>query len=420
MDFIKAQWYPTSGYQIMIQAASLKNTKVFTPTRVGGNEISNKIVFAPSTRVRSAKDGEPSDLQLKHYDDRSKFPGSLLIVEATNITPKTGGNSGAPGIYKKSHVEGWKRINDAIHQNKSFSSIQVIFYGRASDPYFAKKRQLPMVAPSVVYQNKEHEETLNQLGVELRSLSTDEIESLVKNETVQAAKNAIASGFDYIEIHAAHGYMIETFLHSSTNKRTDKYGGSIENRARFLLEIVDLLIELVGASKVAIRLSPWSTYNSMLTVKEEVHPYTTFSYVVNELQKRANNGKELAYISIVEPRVSGAVDVEIDRQTGDNEFIKKIWKGILIRAGNYTYDAPEFKQLLKDVDDDRTLVGFSRYIISNPDLAQRLYQGSHLVPYDRSTFYTKSAKGYNTYPSLNEKPNLDINEADKLFPQALA
>lgn len=277
-----------------------------------------------------------------------------------------------------------------------------------------------MVAPSVVYQDKEHEETLNQLGVELRSLSTDEVESLVKNEFAQAAKNAIASGFDYIEIHAAHGYMIETFLHPSTNKRTDKYGGSIENRARFLLEIVDLLIELVGASKVAVRLSPWSTYNSMLTVKEEVHPYTTFSYVVSELQKRADDGKELAYISIVEPRVSGADDVDHGEQTGDNEFIKKIWKGTLIRAGNYTYDAPEFKQLLKDVDDDRTLVGFSRFITSNPDFAQRLYQGSHLVPYDRSTFYTNSAKGYNTYSSLNEKPILDINEADKLFAQPLA
>lgn len=277
-----------------------------------------------------------------------------------------------------------------------------------------------MVAPSVVYTGKEHQQSFEELGIELKSLSTSEIEALIKNEYTQGAKNAMAAGFDYIEIHAAHGYLIESFLHPSTNKRTDKYGGSIENRARFLFEVVDHLIGLVGASKVAIRLSPWSSYNSMINVREEVHPYTTFSYVVNELQRRADNGDQLAYISVVEPRVSGAENLEKNDQVGDNEFIRKIWKGTLIRAGNYTYDAPEFKQLLSDVDDDRTLVAFARFFTSNPDLPQRLYQGSELVPYDRSTFYTKTAKGYNTFPALNEKPALNDEQADALLGKPIA
>ncbi|ODV64894.1 NADH:flavin oxidoreductase/NADH oxidase [Hyphopichia burtonii NRRL Y-1933] len=404
----------------MIKAVSLKDTKVFSPIKVGENEISHKIVMAPSARTRAALNEEPSDLQLKHYNDRTQFPGSLVIAEGTVLSPKTGGVWGAPGIYNHSQVQGWKKITQTIHDNNSFISLQLWACGRVTDPKFAQYHQLPVVAPSVVYTGKEHQQSFEELGIELKSLSTSEVEALIKNEYTQGAKNAMAAGFDYIEIHAAHGYLIESFLHPSTNKRTDKYGGSIENRARFLLEVVDHLVGLVGASKVAIRLSPWSSYNSMITVKEEVHPYTTFSYVVNELQRRADNGNQLAYISLVEPRVSGAENLEKRDQVGDNEFIRKIWKGTLIRAGNYTYDAPDFKQLLSDVDDDRTLVAFARFFTSNPDLPQRLYQGSELAPYDRSTFYTKSAKGYNTFPALNEKSTLNDEQADALLGKPIA
>lgn len=182
----------------MIKAASLKDTKVFSPIKVGG--------------TRAALNEEPSDLQLKHYNDRTQFPGSLVIAEGTVLSPKTGGVWGAPGIYNHSQVQGWKKITQTIHDNNSFVSLQLWACGRVTDPKFAQYHQLPVVAPSVVYTGKEHQQSFEELGIELKSLSTSEIEALIKNEYTQGAKNAMAAGFDYIEIHAAHGYLIESFF----------------------------------------------------------------------------------------------------------------------------------------------------------------------------------------------------------------
>ncbi|KAK7684652.1 hypothetical protein QCA50_012235 [Cerrena zonata] len=152
---------------------------------------------------------------------------------------------------------------------------------------------------------------------------------------------------------------------------------------------------------------------------EDVHPYATFGYLIGELQKRANNGKELAYISLVEPRVSGLIDVKKEDQTGDNDFISKIWKGVLLRAGNYTYDAPDFKKVLEDVDDGRTLVGFSRYFISNPDLVYRLREGYELTPYNRDLFYVGNGWGYNSYNIYGKEVLTTEEEARNQTPVAL-
>ncbi|QRG40818.1 hypothetical protein FDK38_005309 [Candidozyma auris] len=391
---------------------SLKNSKLFQPIKVGKNEFSNRVVFAPSTRFRAAQDHTPSDLQLQYYDDRTKYPGTLIITEGTVPNEKTGTYAGVPGIFTENHIKGWKKINDKIHENKSFSSIQLWGLGRAADPAQNKKEGQKYQAPSPIYQDEEAEKAAKEAGNELVAYTTEEVDQLFE-EYVKTARNAIAAGFDYVELHGAHGYLLNQFFEASSNQRTDKYGGSIENRARFPLALVDRLTEEIGAERLAIRISPWAKFLGMKGVDDkESHPIATYGYFLGQLQQRADAGKQLAYVSIVEPRVAGNVDVEAENIHGDNTFVKTIWKGVLVRAGNYTYDAPDFKQLLEDIDDGRTLVGFSRFFISNPDLVYRLRDGKTLTPYDRSTFYADNNWGYNTYDVSDGKQKFD-EEAEK-------
>lgn len=391
---------------------ALKDTKLFEPIKVGRNEFSNRVVFAPSTRFRALEDNTPSDLQLDYYDDRTKFPGTLIITEGTVPTTKTGTYPHVPGIFTEDHVKGWKKINDKIHENKSFSSIQLWGLGRAGDPAQGKKEGQKYKAPSAIYQDSDAEKAAKEAGNELEPYTTEEVDELIE-EYVKTARRSVDAGFDYVELHGAHGYLINQFLEASSNQRTDKYGGSIENRARFALTLVDRLSEEIGADRLAIRISPWAKFLGMKSEEDkEAHPIATYAYLLGQLQQRADAGKELAYVSIVEPRVAGNLDVNAEDVVGDNGFIKIIWKGILLRAGNYTYDAPEFKQLLDDLDDGRTLVGFSRYFISNPDLVKRLHDGEELTPYDRDSFYRHDNWGYNTYPHVDGKEKFD-EEAEK-------
>lgn len=397
----------------MTAGRALKDTKVFDKIKVGNIELSNKIVFAPTTRYRALADNVPSNLELQYYDDRSKFPGSLLITEGNLVSPKTGLYANVPGIFNDLQVKSWKAITDKVHANKSFISTQIWGLGRVADPKLAKKNGLPLVAPSSIFDGEEAKAAAEAAGTELHALTEEEIKALIYEEYDNAAKNAIKAGFDIVELHGAHGYLIDTFLQPASNKRTDKYGGSIENRARFALEIVDHLIATIGAEKLAIRISPWAKFQGMKAEEDEIHPLTTFSYFVNELEKRAQQGNRLAYLSIVEPRVQGNADVALDKQVGGNAFIKDLWKGVVLKAGNYTYDAPEFKTIVEDVDDGRTLIGFSRYYISNPDLVQRLHNGNELTPYDRSLFYNLSNWGYNTYTTFGNEVTTDKEGEEK-------
>lgn len=386
---------------------ALKDTKLFESIKVGKNEFSNRVVFAPSTRFRALDDHSPSDLQLDYYDARTKFAGTLIITEGTVPTTKTGTYANAPGIFTEKHVQQWKLVNDKIHENKSFSSIQLWGLGRASDPVQNKKEGQKYKAPSPIYVDEEAEKIAKDAGNELEAYTTEEVDDLIE-EYVETAKRSVAAGFDYVELHAAHGYLINQFLEASSNQRTDKYGGSIENRARFALALVDRLSAEIGAERLAIRLSPWAKFLGMKSEEDkEAHPIATYSYLLGQLQKRADAGKELAYVSIVEPRVSGILDIKPEDMAGDNTFAKIIWKGVLLRAGNYTYDAPKFTQLLEDLSDGRTLVGFSRYFISNPDLVHKLHSGKALNPYDRKTFYGLDNWGYNTYPTAEGKEKYD-------------
>ncbi|KAI5963056.1 uncharacterized protein KGF55_002848 [Candida pseudojiufengensis] len=398
-----------------IEIRALGDTKLFEPIQVGPNTLNQRIAFAPTTRRRATSDHVPVDLELDYYTKRAQAPGTLIITEATFVSPQGSGSNYVPGIFTKEQVKGWKKINDSIHKEKSFSSIQLWYLGRAAEPAVLKKDGLPFLGPSAIYKTEESEKAAKESGNELRPFTIEEINRLVNEEYPNAARNALEAGFDYFELHAAHSYAISQFFNPASNKRTDKYGGSIENRARILLEIIDKLIPIVGANRLAVRLSPWATFQTSEPEGEEIH-----SYILKELQKRSDQGNELAYISIVEPRVSGSLDVEKDKQIGSNEFANKIWKGKFIKAGNYTYDAPDFKSLLEDVQDNRTLIGFSRFFTSNPDLVSRLKNGYPLLKYDRAVFYDQDNWGYNTYNNYDEQKTFDENRERNRYGLALA
>ena len=371
----------------------LGSTKLFQPIKLGFNTLSQRIAFAPSTRYRATKDNIPTDLQLEYYSQRSEYPGTLIITEATYTSRQGGLVPYVPGIYNDAQTKSWKKINDAIHANGSFSSVQLWYLGRVANPKDLKDAGLPLIGPSAVYWDEESEKLAKSVGNELRELTEKEIDHIVEVEYPNAAKRAIEAGFDYIEVHSAPGYFLDQFLNPASNKRTDKYGGSIENRARLLLRIIDKLIGIVGAEKLAVRLAPWSSFLGMEIEGEEIH-----SYILQQLQQRADNGQQLAYISLVEPRVTGIYDVSLkDQQGRSNEFAYKIWKGNFVRAGNYTYDAPEFKTLINDLKNDRTIIGFSRFFTSNPDLVEKLKLGKPLNHYDREEFYKYYNYGYNSY-----------------------
>ncbi|KAI5956836.1 hypothetical protein KGF54_000454 [Candida jiufengensis] len=379
----------------------LKDTLVFEPIQVGDVTLSNRIVYCPTTRFRAAKSPNeigahlPSDLMLEYYSQRAQYPGTLLVTEATFVSRGAGGYDGIPAIATEEETKAWKKIVDAVHAKKSFISLQAWFLGRVADARILKKEGQKYVAPSVIYPDGRTKHLSEKAGLPLTELSIPEIHDLIHKDYAIAAKNAMSAGFDFFEIHFAHGYLPDSFLHESSNQRTDKYGGTIENRARFGLELIDHLSTIIPPSKLAIRLSPWAEIQG---IYEETSPIPQFSYFLDQLQKRANNGQELGYVSVVEPRVQGVVTADLEDMKGSNQFVEEVWKGITLRAGNYTYDAPEFKQIKEDVSNGRTLVGFSRYFISNPDLVSKLKNDpSSLVKYNRELFYQPYNWGYNTY-----------------------
>jgi NADPH2 dehydrogenase len=304
-----------------------------------------------------------------------------MITEATLISAKAGGYDDAPGIWSDAQGEGWSKVFQRIHSKESAVFVQLWALGRQADPKVMEKEGLPFVSASEVPKEK---------GAKIpHSLTRDEIKEYIQ-DYVHAAKNAIAAGADRVEIHSAHGYLLDQFLHEDTNLRTDEYGGSIENRARFTLEVVDALIDAVGASRLAIRLSPWSTFGN---VNYDVTPIPQWAYVTAELEKRAKQGNRLAYVHVVEPRVNGHEDT--DRIGVSNQFVREIWQGNLVRAGAMI-DAAE-QEAEKDPN---SLIALGRYFISNPDLVDRLEKKQQLTPYYRPTFYGSTEVGYTDYPTF--------------------
>ncbi|KAH9851287.1 NADH:flavin oxidoreductase/NADH oxidase [Lenzites betulinus] len=356
--------------------------KLFQPIRVGDITIGHRVVFAPLTRLRANSRGAHSDLGTEYYAQRASFPGSLLISEATYIAPFAQGRSpNAPGVYTDEQIAAWKRIADAVHAKGSFIFMQLWALGRSARVDYLREKDpdYPYVSASEIPLRGKDEVP--------RALTIPEIKEYVQ-AFAQAAHNAIhGAGFDGVEIHGAHGYLVDQFLQEMSNKRIDEYGGSVENRCRFALEVVDAVSRAIGPQKTAIRISPWSEYQEM----RMPNPLPTFTYLVSQLVLHHPN---LAYLHVVEPSVSGNTDRD-PKEGESNEFIQKMWlPRPLVSTGGYTRE-----RALQVAEETGQLIAFGRAFVSNPDLPQRLLKNIPLTEWDKDLFYIpEDPHGYIDYP----------------------
>ncbi len=404
---------------VSVPPKSLANSNLFKPIKVGPVTLENRLVYAPTTRFRNSEDFVATDSMLEYYTDRAENNGGLLIVEATFPAPEFGLYENTPMLHTPAQVKAFKTITDSVHSKGTSIAVQLWNLGRTADPLALKKRNLPFIAPSAIYYDEASEKAAKEAGNELREITIPEIKAMIK-EYAACAKRAIdEAGFDIVEIHGAHQYLLDQFLQQISNKRTDEYGGSIENRARFMLEVVDAIVEAIGAERVAIRLSPYAEFQGGAGYKAEINPIATWGYVLSELERRAKEGKRLAYVSVVEPRISGIFD-NPEAANVDFTWPELIWKGVIIRAGGYL-DARNIDRLEPTVNkNDRTLIGVGRYFTSNPDLVDRVRKGLELTPYKRDEFYVLGSNfGYLGYPKYGEG-NVRDTSRDEVKPKPLA
>ncbi|KAG2072140.1 NADH:flavin oxidoreductase/NADH oxidase [Suillus decipiens] len=360
---------------------SSSNSALFSPIRVGNINLQHRIVLSPLTRLRASADHVPSPEAPAYYSQRGSTPGTLLISEATFISQKAGGLDNVPGIYTDAHVEAWKKVTEAVHEKGSFIFLQLGVLGRVAETaVLAKENNSPYVGVSAI-------PLPNKTDVP-RPLTMDEIKEYVAMYAA-AAKNAIRAGFDGVEIHGANSYLIDQFMQDVTNQRTDEYGGSIENRARFALEVVDAIVEAVGAERTSFRISPWGTFNGM----GMADPKPQFSYVVEQLRKH-----KLAYIHVVEP-MPNEITAEIN-----SDFIREIWQGIegstFISTNKHTRSSA-----IETADKKGGLIGFGRLFMPNPDLPFRLLKDLTLERGDQATWYmagNSTPVGYSDWPFAPE------------------
>jgi N-ethylmaleimide reductase len=366
---------------------------LFSPLKVGPYQLTHRVVMAPLTRMRAERPSlAPRPLNAEYYGQRAT-PGGLLIAEASPVMATGHGNPGVPGIYSEAQIRGWRTVVDAVHARGGLIFLQLWHVGRVSHSSFQPGGALP-VAPSAVPISAELK-TMTADGKPAsyetpRALETSEIPDVVESFR-QAAINAQKAGFDGVEIHGANGYLIEQFLQSRTNLRTDQYGGSIENRARLLMEITQAVVEVWGVDRVGVRLSPYGIAND----SGEADPMPLYTHVIKSLDLF-----ELAYLHFIEPRSSGAGRAEVNHQNVPSAMVlfRPIWGGVLISAGGFTGESAGAAIAAGHAD----AIAFGRIFISNPDLPNRLREGHPLTPYNRATFYGGEEKGYTDYPAHGE------------------
>jgi N-ethylmaleimide reductase len=368
------------------------STLLFTPLQLGRMPLKHRVVMAPLTRARSIQpDSIPGDLMLEYYSQRAS-DGGFILGEATNISLTSRGWLGAPGLYSDAQVEGWKRIVDAVHAKGAHMFAQLWHTGRTSHVDMTGG-EMPVSASvnPAYWQDASHLVSTPTGWVQPsphRALTISEIAGIVEDYG-KAAKRAKAAGFEGVELHAGNGYLIDQFLQDGSNKRTDDYGGSIENRARLLFEVVAAMVSVWGVDRVAVRIAPSGTWNSM----SDSNPEALFTYVAERL-----NLFGLAYLHIIEPRVKGNVVIHEGQEPIASKRLRKVFKSKIVAAGGFEPDTAEEVIAVGDAD----AVTFGRHFISNPDLPRRIREGLPLAPYDRNTFYTFDARGYTDYPAYSD------------------
>lgn len=351
-------------------------SNLYDPIVMGEMTFANRVFMAPLTRNRAMPDGVPGEWASKYYSQRAS--AGLIVSEATQISPMGKGYINTPGIHSEEQVAGWKSVVDAVHQAGGRIFLQLWHVGRISHSSLLPGNA-PPVAPSAI---KAHAQTVVESGFvdvsEPRALSETEIHQTIA-DFGHAASNAKAAGFDGVEIHAANGYLIDQFLKSKSNVRTDNYGGNVANRARFLGEVVQAVLKVWEASRVGVRISPLGTFNDM----GDADPEETFACVVDVL-----NGYRPGYLHVVEDTIP--VNFRADFFQG----LRSAWKGLYVANGGY--DAGRGERAVADGFADA--VAYGRLFLANPDLPKRLSQRGPLNEPDTGRFYGGDARGYVDYP----------------------
>ncbi|MBT8096538.1 MAG: alkene reductase [Woeseia sp.] len=348
---------------------------LFEPLTIGDITLRNRIVMAPMTRNR-AQDTIPQPMMKTYY--RQRASAGLIITEASQVSPQGVGYPNTPGIHNDEQIAGWKKITEAVHAEGGTIFLQLWHVGRISHPSLQPNGQLP-VAPSAI---KPDGKAFTPDGMQPfqtpRALDTDELPGIVE-QFVSGAKNAMKAGFDGVEIHGANGYLLDQFLRSGSNQREDDFGGSVENRARLLLEVTDAVCGAVGPGRTSVRLSPGSTFNDM----HDEDPAKTFDYVTRELGQRA-----LAYLHVIES--------DDDSDALDYDALKTSCGGVYMANDGY-----EIEDARNSINNGRAdLVSFGKLFISNPDLPERLLKDAPLACADPDTFYGGGEEGYIDYPEM--------------------
>ncbi|KAK0236621.1 NADH:flavin oxidoreductase/NADH oxidase [Armillaria nabsnona] len=327
------------------------SSKLFQPVKVGKMTFQDRVVLAPMSRMRASKAHIPHLPIVKdYYVQQAHTPGTFLA----------GGMDHAPGIWSDEQIEVWKQITDAVHEKGCFIYCQLWALGRAGIHEIL---------------NREGRVSLTGRSRAPRPLAVDEIKEY-SGIYAQAALNAVKAGFDGIEINGAHGHLLDQFTRDAANTRTDEYGGSVENRARFPLEVIEAVVKAVGAERTAYRISPWNGWQDM-NMKE---PKPTFAHLVSQIKSRH---PDRAYLHIVEPRIFGNFDREAVGADEENDFIREIWAPkTLIAAGGYNRQTA-----MGAADKTSDLIAFGRHFVSNPDLILRLQKDIPLNPYKGELFY---------------------------------
>ena len=364
------------------------HNKLFVPVQVGAITLKHRVVMPPLSRLRAEwPSGVPSDLNVEYYSQRAS-DGGLIFTEATAISPSARGYRGAPGIYSEEQVTGWRRVTEAVHAKGGYMFVQLWHAGRTThiavtgeepvtasvDPTYWADPSILVVTPDGFSQPSPH-----------RALEAAEIAGIIEQYRA-AAVNAKKAGFDGVELMAANGHLIDQFLQDNSNKRTDRYGGTIENRARLLFEVLDALISVWTSDRVGVRIAPSGTFNGMA----DSDPRALFHHIAECL-----NDFNLAYLHVIEPRIKGGELIAKEQGPVAAQELSKVFRGSIIAAGGFEPDTAEATV----ANGDASLIAFGRQFIANPDLPKRIELSLPLNRYDRSTFYGFDARGYTDYPT---------------------
>ncbi len=349
---------------------------LFTPIKLGTYEINNRIIMAPMTRSRANDEGVQPDFVAKYYTQRAT--AGLIITEATNISPMAKGYVRTPGIYNEQQIASWRPVTDSVHAQNGKIFLQIFHTGRIAMPDFLPGNVAPVAPSAVKAAGQNYTDAGMKDFVEPRALTIDEIKAIV-SDFGTASANAIKAGFDGVELHAASGYLVQQFLATNVNQRTDEYGGSIENRARFLFEVLDAMTAAVGAEKVGIKLSPRMGFNDI----QEDDADELYAYIVKKL-----SDYKLAYLHLG----------DFGNQ-GWHAKLRPLYEGVYLAGAGF--DKVRGETLLSEGGADAIVYG--NLFVSNPDLVERFKLNAPLSAADNSTFYTPGEKGYTDYPTLQQQ-----------------